>query len=368
MADRLKDMFFTNSSVNQFANIIKQYYPEFNKNRFINLVFNDAWNSKELKEKMYHTTLCLHSTLPENYQQTVDILLKIASLVTGFEAMVLPDYVEQYGLEDWDISLSALAHFTKYSSSEFAIRPFLKKDPPIAMAYMAKLAEDKNEKVRRFASEGCRPRLPWAKALPEFKKDPGLILIVLNKLKNDESEFVRRSVANNLNDISKDHPELVLEICERWYGKTKNTDWIVKHACRSMLKAGNKRALLIFGYGDSSKIKVDTMKLDEKTVIIGNDLIYSFQLFSSTKNESKIRLEYGMDFMKSNGKQSRKIFQITENTFKPGKHSFLRRHSFKDLSTRKHYEGKHCITIIANGDEKASASFMVKPRSNLPQS
>jgi len=360
MADRLKDMFFTNSSINQFADTIKQYYPEFNKNRFLNLVFNDTWNSKELKEKMYHTTFCLHTTLPENYQQTLDILIKIAPFIKGFEAMVLPDYVEQYGLEDWDISLSALAHFTKYSSSEFAIRPFLKKDPTRTMAYMTKLAEDKNEKIRRFASEGCRPRLPWATALPEFKKDPGLILVVLEKLKNDKSELVRRSVANNLNDISKDHPELVLEICEMWYSKTNNTDRIVKHACRSMLKAGNKRALLIFGYADSSKIKIEKIELDKKTVVIGNDLHYSFQLLISTKKASKVRLEYGMDFMKSNGKQSRKIFKITENTFEPGEHSFFRKHSFKDLSTRKHYKGKHCITIIANGDEKANASFLVK--------
>lgn len=360
MADRLKDMFFTNSSVNQFADTIKQYYPEFNKDKFANSIFNNEWNSKELKEKMRHTTICLHETLPENYKQTLDILIKIAPFIKGFEAMVLPDYVEQYGMENWDTSLPALKHFTKYSSSEFAIRPFLKKDPQRVMAYMNKLAEDKNEKVRRFASEGCRPRLPWAMALPEFKKDPSLILDVLEKLKNDESEFVRRSVANNLNDISKDHPELVLEICERWYKKTERTDWIVKHACRSMLKAGNKRALLLFGYGGSSVMSVDKLKLDEKTVVIGNELHYSFQLTISAERASKVRLEYGMDFMKANGRQSKKIFKITENTYKPGTHSFSRKHSFVDMSTRKHYKGKHCITIIVNGDEMANASFMMK--------
>lgn len=360
MANRLKDMFFTKSSINQFADTIKQYYPEFNKDKFVNSIFNDEWNSKELKEKMHHTTICLHETLPETYQQTLDILIKTAPFIKGFEAMALPDYVEQYGMENWDISFPALKHFTKYSSSEFAVRPFLKKDPQRVMAYMNKLAEDKNEKVRRFASEGCRPRLPWAMALPEFKKDPSLILDVLEKLKNDESEFVRRSVANNLNDISKDHPELVLEICERWYKKTERTDWIVKHACRSMLKAGNKRALLLFGYGDSSVMSVDKLKLDEKTVVIGNELHYSFQLTISAERASKVRLEYGMNFMKANGKQSKKIFKITENTYKPGAHSFSRKHSFMDMSTRKHYEGKHCITIIVNGDEKANAHFMVK--------
>lgn len=360
MADRLKDIFFTNSSINQFADTIKQYYPEFNKDKFVYLVFNDEWNLKELKEKMRHTTICLHETLPENYKQTLDILIKITPFIKGFEAMVLPDYVEQYGMENWNISLPALGHFTKYSSSEFAIRPFLKKDPKRVMAYMNELAEDKNEKVRRFASEGCRPRLPWAMALPEFKKDPSLILDILEKLKNDKSEFVRRSVANNLNDISKDHPELVLEICERWYNKNEKTDWVVKHACRSMLKAGNKRALLLFGYGSSSGKRIDKLKLEKKTVIIGNDLHYSFQLIISTEKESKVRLEYGMDFIKANGKKSRKIFKITENAYKSGTHSFSRKHSFIDMSTRKHYEGKHGITIIVNGDEMANASFMVR--------
>ena len=124
------------------------------------------------------------------------------------------------------------------------------------MAYVSEWAEDKNEKVRRFASEGCRSRLPWAMALPKFKKDPSLIIPILEKLKNDDSEFVRRSVANNLNDISKDHPDLVLDISEKWYGKSEKTDRLIKHACRSMLKAGNKRALLLFGLSLTPKSSI----------------------------------------------------------------------------------------------------------------
>ncbi|MFC2146316.1 DNA alkylation repair protein [Acidobacteriota bacterium] len=360
MADKLKDMFFTGSSIKQFADTIKQYYPEFDTEKFVNLIFNDEWESKELKEKMHHTTICLHETLPGNYKQALNILVKIAPTIKGFEAMVLPDYVEQYGMGNWDLSLPALGHFTKFSSSEFAIRPFLLKDPKRVMAYMNEWAEDKNENVRRFASEGCRPRLPWAMALPDFKKDPGLILPILEKLKNDESDSVRRSVANNLNDISKDHPGLILDICERWYGQSERTNWIVKHACRTLLKSGNKRALLLFGYGDSPQMSIDKIKLGEKTVMIGKYLLFSFQLIMATKKASKVRLEYRVDFMKAKGKQSGKVFKITENTYKPGIHSFSRKHSFADMSTRKHYEGEHGITIIVNGDEKAKAYFSVR--------
>jgi len=360
MAERLKDIFFTETSLNNFGDTIKQYYPEFNKEKFLNLVFNDEWLSKELKERMRHTTLCLHETLPKNYKKALNILKKIAPFIKGFEVIVLPDYVEVYGMDDWDMSLPALGYFTQFASSEFAIRPFLDKDPEKAMAWMSKWAEDKNDKVRRFASEGCRPRLPWAMALPKFKKDPTIILPVLEKLKNDPSEFVRKSVANNLNDISKDHPQVVLEICESWAGQSEKTDWIIKHACRGLLKAGNKRALLLFGHGDPANITVEDLKLDKKTVNIGENLYYSFQLIITGDKTSKVRLEYGIDFIKATGKKSRKLFKITENDYKPGKYLFSKRHSFIDMSTRKHHEGEHQIIIIVNGEEKAKTTFNVK--------
>lgn len=197
-------------------------------------------------------------------------------------------------------------------------------------------------------------------ALPEFKKDPGLILPILEKLKNDESESVRRSVANNLNDISKDHPELILDICEKWYGHTQNTDWIVKHACRSMLKAGNKRALLLFGFCDPTRLSVKDFKLHKETVFIGENIRFSFELIINKKEKSKVRLEYGVYFVKANGKLSKKVFQITENSYNPGRHLFSRKHSFINMSTRKHYAGKHQISIIINGIEMARASLDLK--------
>jgi len=360
MPERLKDIFFTEESLNKFGDNIQKYYPEFVRDKFLSLVFDERWDSRELKEKMRHVTICLGQTLPENFAEALEILKKIAPVVKGFEAMVLPDFVDLYGLEEWDLSLPALAYFTKFSSSEFAIRPFLARDPQRAMAYMLKLAGDENENVRRFASEGCRPRLPWAKALPEFKKDPAPILPILEKLKDDESEFVRRSVANNLNDISKDHPDLALDICERWYGKSEKTDWIVKHACRSLLKAGNKRALLLFGHGDPAAMSVAKLKLEKKITVIGEDLRFSFQLVNAGKKAAKLRLEYAIDYKKASGKTSRKIFKISENHYRPGEHFFSRKHSFADMSTRKHYPGKHRLSILVNGEEKASVTFEVK--------
>ncbi|MDX1284833.1 MAG: DNA alkylation repair protein, partial [Draconibacterium sp.] len=241
MAEKLKDILFPLEKVQLFGKILKDVYPEFQSDKFVATVCDKDWADRELKEKMRHTTLSLHLFLPKDFKKAVEILIAIVPNVTGFEAIVLPDYVEVYGQEHWDISLPTLGELTKCGSSEFAIRPFLNRNLEGAMKFMNRWADNDDFKVRRFASEGCRPRLPWAAGVPPLKKDPSLILPILEKLKDDPEEFVRKSVDNNLNDISKDHPELVLDICERWQGKSKNTDWIIKHACRTLLKQGNKR-------------------------------------------------------------------------------------------------------------------------------
>jgi 3-methyladenine DNA glycosylase AlkC len=265
--------------------------------------------------------------------------------------------VECYGLDNWDISIPALALFTQYSSSEFAIRPFLAKDPKKGMGHMLQWAKDENPHLRRLASEGCRPRLPWAMALSGFKKDPTPILPILETLKDDPSEYVRMSVANNLNDISKDHPGLVLEISEKWLGQSKNTDWIVKRACRTLLKEGNTQALLLFGFGDPGHIDVKKLTFSTPSLTIGDDFRFTFEMSFESDEEFRIRLEYGIDFVKANGKLSRKIFQIREASFEPGTHTISRKHSFQDLSTRKHYPGQHRMAIIVNGVEKLNAKF-----------
>ena len=164
-------------------------------------------------------------------------------------------------------------------------------------------------------------------------------------------------MANNLNDISKDHPDLALDICERWYGHSERTDWIVKHACRGLLKAGNRRALNIFGFGDPADLKVSSLKLSERKLAVGDDMHFTFGLKVTGPEEPRVRLEYGIWFVKAKGQSSRKIFQIGEGTYAPGVHHFSRKHSFADRSTRTHYPGTHRISIIINGVEKAKASF-----------
>ncbi|NQU85989.1 MAG: DNA alkylation repair protein [Mariniphaga sp.] len=360
MPEKLKDILFPLDKVKYFAETIKKVYSPFDTEGFVNAVCDKDWPDRELKEKMRHTTLSVHKFLPSDFPEAIKILLKIIPDVKGFEAIVLPDFVEVFGMEYWDISMPALGEFTKCGSSEFGIRRYLNKDLKGAMAFMNKWADDSDFKVRRFASEGCRPRLPWAAGVPALKKDPSLILPILEKLKDDPEEFVRKSVANNLNDISKDHSETVLEICERWQGKSKNTNWIIKHACRTLLKQGNKRAMMLFGFANPGKMKVENLEVTDSSPGIGDNIYFSFNLILNTEKKQKVRIEYITHYVKANGKTSPKVFQIKEVELEPGIHFVKKKHSFANMSTRKHYPGEHTIEVVINGEKKVSIKMDLK--------
>lgn len=317
---------------------------------------DETWNNLELKARCRKISMSLGMYLPEDYKEALSILEKS---VTGFYfAFFFPDFVEVYGQDDinWDLSISALERNTEYWSSEFAVRAFIIKDEERMMAQMRKWSKHKSEHVRRLASEGCRPQLPWGQAISKFKKDPTPVLPILEQLKTDTSTYVQKSVANNLNDISKTHPDLVISIAKDWYGKNKSTNWIVKHGCRTLLKKGNRDVLALFGYDDTTSINLQDFTLETTSISIGEDLTFSFNILA--KKATKTRLEYGIDYIKSNGKRNRKIFKISEVSLKENeKKSYMKKHSFADVSVRKHYPGIHSIAIIINGIEKDKLDF-----------
>jgi 3-methyladenine DNA glycosylase AlkC len=360
MAEPLKNL-FNQELVVSLASLIKKNYTKFNTKNFINDVFDATWDNKELKQRMRHITVCLHKHIPLPYPEQVKILSAAAPNFKGFIAMFFPDFIEVYGLDDFDISAKALEHFTQYSSSEFAVRPFIVKYPKQMLAQHKKWAQHKNHHVRRLASEGIRPRLPWAMALPEFKKDPKPILPILELLKNDESEYVRKSVANCLNDISKDHPDVLLQTVNNWKGNSKVTDWIVKHASRGLLKQGNVDALKTFGLNEQVHAKVTQLKISKNTLKIGDEFSFETSILLLDKTPHDIRVEYNIYFMKSNGKHAPKIFQIGTYLLNPKQEiTIKRKHKFANLTTRKHYTGEHTLAIIVNGKELARQSFMLQ--------
>ena len=362
MAVLFKDR-FNYGSLHKLALQIQTVYDEFPIEAFVKSTMDEMWDSLEFKQRVMQISVNLGKYLPEDYKTAIHIIDKVIMnydiCLDGFVSF-FPAFVELYGQdkENWEVSMSALARYTPYASAEFAVRSFIINDEERMMAQMMSWAKDDNEHVRRLASEGCRPRLPWGQGLPNFQKDPSPVLRILELLKTDPSPYVRKSVANNLNDISKTHPDLVVKIAKDWYGKDKNTDWIIKHGCRTLLKKGNSEVLGILGFADAGCVKVNAFSLQTVSVHVGGILTFSFEI--EAKKETKVRLEYGIDYVKANGRRSRKIFQISEPVFKEnGKRSYTKTHSFADTSTRKHYPGIHSVTLIVNGTERGTLEFEV---------
>lgn len=356
MAEPLKNM-YTPAFFEQFANKVKAAYPSFRIDSFIELIYDDLWEQRELKQRFRHITLCLGQTLPPAYEEALAILSSIADDCQGFPYLFFPDFIEVYGLNHLELSILHLALFTKYSSAEFAIRPFIVRYPEQMMAQMLLWTEHPDPHVRRLASEGSRPRLPWGMALSEFKKDPAPILPILNALREDSSDYVRKSVANSLNDITKDHPLLILRMAKEWYGINPGTNWIIKHACRSLLKKGMPEALELFGFDKLSEIAVHSLSLHPKEISMGDDLVFSFTIINQAFAPQKIRLEYGIDFVKANGKRTCKIFKISERLMESGQLEVTKTHRWREITTRVHYAGEHRLSIRINGIEMAERAF-----------
>lgn len=354
MAELLKHR-YSRQYIEQVARAVRTAQPRFDAAAFTRSVLGDGWDGLELKARMHRIAAALHAHLPGGYRRQLAVLRRVAPGFGGFEAMFFPDFVEQFGRHDVAASLAALEHFTRYSSSEFAIRPFIAADPPRTLARLHAWAGHRNEHVRRLASEGSRPRLPWGMRLPQLIADPSPLLPILERLRADPSEMVRRSVANNLNDIAKDHPAFVLDLTRRWLGESAATDALLKHACRTLLKRGDAGALRLFGHDDGASVEVSGFRLAVARLPIGGTLGFGFTVTLAQRDAARLRVEYAVDFVKSRGVTSRKVFKIGERRYDAGESARIeRRHRFTDFSTRKHYPGAHRIAVIVNGVERAA--------------
>lgn len=357
MAEPLKNLYNQTFIIN-LAHQIAKNYAAFDIDLFTKLVFDKHWEQKELKQRMRHISECMHQTLPLSYKDQVNVLMQTAPHFGGFTAMFFPDFIEVYGQDDLKTSVKALEHFTQFSSSEFAVRPFIIKYPNEMLKQHLVWSKHKNHHVRRLASEGIRPRLPWAMALPMFKSNPTPILGILNNLMTDESEYVRRSAANCINDISKDNPDTVIELINQWKDHSDETNWILKHASRGLLKKGNATVLKAFGLNNEHKVNLVNLSLDKIKLAIGESFNFNFSVALLEKQATNIRLEYQIYYMKANGKLLPKIFQIGTYQLKPNEpFEIKKKHSFANLTTRKHYAGKHVIAVTANGNEIGRLDF-----------
>lgn len=348
----------------RLADSLMAEVPGFSKLIFLQQIFIPAFAAMEWKQRLKHTTQVLHNFFPAEFPESVALLPRIIARLkaNGFgegrlEFMFLPDYIETYGLHDFEQAVHALEFTTQYISCEFAVRPFLLKFGDRMLQQMLQWSTHPSSSVRRLASEGSRPRLPWGLGVPGLKKDPFPILPILENLKNDPSESVRRSVANNLNDISKDHPELVLQLATSWKNISPQTDAILKHACRTLLKQSHPAALNHFGLA-STELVVTDFKVLTPWVIIGGNLEFTFTVQNLASSTRTVRLEYALYYLKQKGQLSKKVFKISERLYGPGeKVVMVRKQSFRPITTRTFYAGVHQIAVLVNGQETKAQTF-----------
>jgi 3-methyladenine DNA glycosylase AlkC len=360
----LKDLYSPTFYTN-FGDVLQKILPDFDKKKFNKQIFTKDWNNKELKDRMWHTTKVLNEHLPSDYKKAAKIIKNLVRELqrnpitgSGLEFMFLPDYIEKYGIHDFETSVSLFEHVTPFTSCEFAVRPFIIKYEEQMLERMLVWTTHKNHHVRRLASEGARPRLPWAMALPSLKKNPAAILPILENLKADESEYVRRSVANNLNDIAKDNPQIVIEIAKKWKGLSKDTDAIIKHGARTLLKQGHAEILKHFGLKNNAKVEVNQFNIVNKKIKIGEYLEFDFLLRNKDKNDQELRLEYAIYYLRNNGTYAKKVFKISERIIAPKEEiKIKRKQSFKLITTRQFYLGNQYVSVIVNGVERAKDEF-----------
>lgn len=355
--DPLKEM-FNKAYFEKLSTEFHKAYPQFDRKAFLNEMLINLENLS-LNQRLRKTSQVLHSYLPKNYQETIDLMKQVIQTTPkGYTNLVFPDFVGLYGLDQANHSLKALKYFTVFGSSEFAIREFLKRDFDSTLEVMKTWTKDKNEHVRRLASEGSRPRLPWSFKLDRVIHEPQVTQSILNQLKEDESLYVRKSVANHLNDISKENAGYMIELVNSWNKSHPHTAWIIKHASRTLIKKGNPDSLKVFDYEKNVQIEIQHLKLSKTKIKLGDSLQFSFDLVSKKSKTQKLVVDYIIHYRKKSGELSPKVFKLKDVELKPKESiSITKTQVFKDFTTRKHVGGEHLLEIQVNGKIFAKHNF-----------
>jgi len=357
MAEALKELFNT-TFYKKIASQFSLVYSPFDSKGFLKDVTANL-DDLSLNQRLRNSSIVLKAYLPSDFKKSIGIMYNvIEKSPRGYSSLIFPDYVGLYGHDDFATSMEALRFFTQFGSSEFAIREFLKRDFEKTIRVMEKWAVDKNHHVRRLASEGSRPRLPWSFKLDKVIADPKVTRSILESLNADTELYVRKSVANHLNDISKDNPEYMLNLISKWDLSNADTQWIVKHANRTLIKKGHLGALNVFKYEKNVKVKVSDISLNKKKIKLGEQLVFEFDVRSEKASDQKLVIDYAIHYAKKGGGTSAKVFKLKEMILKPKELvKIQKKQLFKDFTTRKHYKGMHSIEILINGTPYSKINF-----------
>ena len=318
----------------------------------------------ELKPRIEAIARRIAAGLPDNYPTALEAVVAVARAeppIAGFAAWPLCTFVEIFGVDDPDVSLPAMEHLTKRASCEFAIRPFLQAHWDVAYARLVEFTANEDEAVRRLPSEGTRPRLPWGMRVPRLLEDPGPGLDLIARLRNDQSETVRRSVANHLNDVAKDHLDLVVATAREWVAADPPVERrMLAHALRTLVKAGNPGALEVLGFTTEASLDVIGFSVTPDVVAMGDHITLEAQLRSTAAADQHLVVDFVIHHVNASGSTSPKVFKWKTVTIAPGETLALRkRRMIQQASTRTYRAGTHRVELQVAGTVMAEAAFEV---------
>lgn len=367
----LKDRLFNPEKISFISLLISEVYPDFEKKKFTEEVL-EHFPELELKDRIVWIRKCLKKYLPSDYETALTILLNAlpeecdpTQSDNDFGHFILTpfsDFVAAYGCQkkQLELSLQALEEITKRVSAEDSIRYFLNAFPKETLNKMVEWSRNKNYHVRRLASEGSRPRLPWSQKVDLDSRK--VISKILDNLFDDPTRYVIRSVANHLNDISKENPNLVIETLKAWQNSNKQTEnemnYLTRHALRTQIKAGNHEALNLLGYQHSANIDVSEFKILTSELKIGSTLAFSFSIHSH--ENTKLMIDYKLYFQSKNENQLPKVFKIKKVSMRKGETlSVTKKHPLKIMTTKKLYPGIHKLELQINGQLYEGGEFLL---------
>jgi 3-methyladenine DNA glycosylase AlkC len=372
MADTLKG-FFSPALVRRLAREIARVHPSFPERAFVRSA-TAGLEELELLDRGRHIARGLATHLPREYPAAIDVLLRSLGPEHASDELLgvgmapffyLPHtiFVAEHGLAHFDLSMRAQYELTKRFSAESSIRPYIANDPERTFGVLRKWATAANAHVRRLVSEGTRLRLPWAARVAWLDAHPERILDLLELLKDDPSTLVRRSVANNLNDLSKVHPELLTNICASWLeDASPERRALVEHALRSAVKRGDTVALRLLGFGKKASVAIESVQFDPPRVAIGKRVAMHFVLRSKSASPQDLLVDVAVHFVKARG-AAMKVFKIKRVTLPPrGSVALSTSFSLAVHTTRVPRPGTHAVEVIINGKAYPAGSFEVVAR------
>jgi 3-methyladenine DNA glycosylase AlkC len=326
-------------------------WPAFPRRRFLRGLA-DALAPLGLMARVELLTDRLVEVFPGDFDESAKVLWRAleSPALTGWMTLSCGSYVARAGIDRPEVALPLLAGLTPRWSSEGPIRPFLERHPEITYAHLRRWVADPDTHVRRLVSEGTRPRLPWAPQLRGLIADPSPNLELLDRLVDDPSAYVRRSVANHLNDISKDHPRVALDLAGRWLSRGENAAWVVRHGLRTLVKRGDRLALELLGVAPDAAIRLTALSADRGTVPIGETVTFTLTLELAETKKAEAVIDYRVHYVGANGVRRPKVFKLTRRQLVLGEPATVtRQHRFEHVSIRRIRPGRHTIDVQVNG-------------------